>query len=83
MRDSDGFQNEARMFALRAADHLRATADKLRDTYPDLLQPSDTMEALEILRTGVQSAESCLAHAAHQHALAVLHRERERHDPSD
>lgn len=78
MSAADSFQNTARAFAISAAKHLREAATKLEETFPEVIQPSDTMRALEILRTGVHCAEISLAHASHNHALAVLHKERER-----
>lgn len=71
------FQNEARMFAHRAADRLRDAARQLDDDFPaDLIRPQDGMDALTHYNRAMQEAGVCLSHAVHQHTIAVLHKER-------
>lgn len=78
MTDSEHFQNKARFFATRTAHHLREAAAALDGAYTDAALPSDSMHALEKVNSGIRDALACMAHATHQHALAVLHKERER-----
>lgn len=78
MTQSDDFRAQAEFLANRAADRLQEAAKKLRDAYKQEPLPSDTLRALELIRNAAFDAYTCLAHASHQHALAVLHRERER-----
>lgn len=74
---SQEFQAKAREQAHYAALRLRAAAAKLEDVFTGEPLAQDAMEAVEILGSGVWAAQTCIAHAAHQSALAVLHRERE------
>ena len=78
MSQSQEFQAHARLFASRAADRLREAARKLDDAYTGDTLPSDTLTVIEATRSGMFDAMSCLAHASHNHALAVLHKEREK-----
>ena len=78
MSQSKEFQSQARMFAHRAADRLREAAERIQHAYDGDPLPSDTMQALEAARTGMFDAYTCIGHASHQHALAVLHKEREK-----
>lgn len=78
MSQSQEFQAQARMFANRAADRLREATAKVQHAYDGDPLPSDTMQALEALRSGMFDAYTCIGHASHQHALAVLHKEREK-----
>lgn len=78
MTDSEHFQTKARFFATRTAHHLREAAAALDTAYTDAALPSDSMHALEKVNNGIRDALACMAHATHQHALAVLHKERER-----
>lgn len=75
---SQQFQTKAHEFAHYAAMRLRAAATKLEDAFTGEPLAQDAMDAVEALGSGVWAAQSCIAHAAHQSALAVLHRERER-----
>ena len=77
MTDSEQFQSKARFFATRAAQHLRNAAAALETAYTGEPLPSDSMHALEKVNSGIRDALACMAHATHQHALAVLHKERE------
>ena len=72
------FQGKAREQAHYAALRLRATAAKLDEVFTGEPLAQDAMEAVEILGSGVWAAQSCIAHAAHQSSLAVMHAERER-----
>ena len=76
--ESEQWQQQAHTFALRAADRLREAATKLEDAYTGEPLPADTARAHEALRNGTFDAFTCLGHAAHHHALAILHKERER-----
>lgn len=78
MTDSEHFQAKARFFATRTAHHLREAADALDAAYKGAPVTSDSMLALEKVNAGIRDALTCMAHATHQHALAVLHKERER-----
>jgi hypothetical protein len=78
MTQSAQFQQQASMFANRAADRLQEAAKKVRNAYENDALPSDTMTALETLRGALFDAYTCIGHASHQHALAVLHKEREK-----
>lgn len=78
MTDSEQFQSKARFFATRTAQHLRNAAAALDTAYTDAALPSDSMHALEKVNGGIRDALACMAHATHQHALAVLHKEREK-----
>ena len=78
MSQSQDFQAHAHMFASRAADRLREAARELDDAYKGDPLPSDTMTAIETARAGLIDAMSSLGHASHNHALAVLQREREK-----
>lgn len=75
---SQQFQTKAHEFAHHAALRLRAAATKLEEAFTGEPLAQDAMDAVEALGSGVWAAQSCIAHAAHQSALAVLHRERER-----
>lgn len=77
-RLSAQFQREAREFAHHAARRLREAAAKLETAFAGEAFAQDGMEVVEVAGTGVWSAQSCIAHAMHRHALAVLHAERER-----
>ena len=81
MTQSQDFQARAHMFATRAADRLREAAKRLDGAYTGDALPSDTMTAIESARAGLIDAMSCLGHASHNHALAVLHKEREKNAP--
>ena len=74
---SEQFQVKAHEFAHHAALRLRAAATKLEDAFTGEPLAQDAMDAVEALGSGVWAAQSCIAHATHQSALAVLHRERE------
>lgn len=78
MTDSEQFQAKARFFATRTAHHLRDAAAALETAYTGEPVTSDSMLALEKINNGIRDALTCMAHATHQHALAVLHKERER-----
>lgn len=75
---SEQFQREARELAHHAALRLREAATKLEKSFADEPLAQDGMEVVEAIGVGVWSAQSCIAHAMHRHALAILHRERER-----
>lgn len=75
---SQQFQTKAHEFAHHAALRLRAAATKLEEAFTGEPLAQDAMDAVEALGSGVWAAQSCIAHAAHQSTLAVLHRERER-----
>lgn len=75
---SQQFQGKAQEFAHHAALRLRAAATKLEEAFSGEPLAQDAMDAVEALGSGVWAAQSCIAHAAHHSALAVLHRERER-----
>lgn len=75
---SEHFQREAREMAAHAARRLREAAAKLEQAFTGEPLAQDGMEAVEAVGTGVWAAQSCIAHAVHKSALAVLHRERER-----
>lgn len=72
------FQREAREMAAHAARRLREAAQKLEAAFTDEPLAQDGMEVVEAIGTDVWAAQSCIAHAVHRSALAVLHRERER-----
>lgn len=77
-RLSAQFQREARELAHHAARRLREAAEKLETAFTGEPFAQDGMEVVEAVGTGVWAAQSCIAHAMHRHALAVLHAERER-----
>lgn len=75
---SEQFQREAREMAGHAARRLRDAAVKLENAFTGEPLAQDGKEVLEALGVAVWSAQSCIAHAMHRSALAVLHAERER-----
>lgn len=77
MSQSQEFQAKAREHARNAADKLRNAAKEIESAYAADPSTSDSMTVLERLGSAVWTAQASLAHAAHMHALAILHKERE------
>ncbi|UPL13038.1 hypothetical protein [Microbacterium galbinum] len=75
---SEQFQREARQLAHHAALRLREAATKLEKSFTGEPLAQDGMDVVSDLGVAVWSAQSCIAHAMHRHALSVLHCERER-----